>query len=635
MVLASLLVTVASVHFSTPAGASPPTLQWSAGSSIDTGNNFTSVSCPTPSFCAAVDNAGNVLTYNGTTWTAPTDIDASFAFGTVSCLSAVFCMAVGGPNAISFNGVSWSSTDIDPGLALNSVSCSSSSFCAAVDGNSHVFTYTNGVWSPPTTVNAPPPGGLSSVSCPSSRFCIAIDVRGSAFTYKNGTWNTNPVTIDGNAYLYSVSCPSTASCAVSADGGSVVTLSIVNGDIDTHDIVVDDIDGSGDVDSVSCSSASFCVAMDSFGGAYTGSGDTWSTSGDLNSQGPFVSCVSASLCVAVSESDAFFGTSPPSVTGVNPPVGDSTTGSTAVTVYGSGFLEASTVSFGSVLGTDVDIVSDTVLNVDSPVPPAACTSSPSPSTCTVDVTVTNANGATSMIDAADTFTYDVTVTSDTECPGGGAPCTSSAGNPDPVTVSAQGTPLAASAIDLSVETGTLSCGASYDYPTAVSTLSTMGFSSNEVLTVTETVGGVPSTTGVGVCFEGEGSMTANLLTQCAQGDPTPPCLESIVESSPSGSVTATFLSPSTDPRFWTGEPTAVLKKFTPTRGAPGKRVTIKGKDLSGVVSVTIGGATVPSIEAETSTKLVVTVPTDAQATGPIGLTGTFGDIDSTSLFTVT
>jgi hypothetical protein len=100
-------------------------------------------------------------------------------------------------------------------------------------------------------------------------------------------------------------------------------------------------------------------------------------------------------------------------------------------------------------------------------------------------------------------------------------------------------------------------------------------------------------------------------------------------------VTATFLSPSTDPRFWTGEPTAVLKKFTPTRGRPGKRVTIKGKDLSGVVSVTIGGATVPSIEEETSTKLVVTVPTDAQATGPIGLTGTFGDIDSTSLFTVT
>jgi hypothetical protein len=100
-------------------------------------------------------------------------------------------------------------------------------------------------------------------------------------------------------------------------------------------------------------------------------------------------------------------------------------------------------------------------------------------------------------------------------------------------------------------------------------------------------------------------------------------------------VTATFLSPSTDPRFWTGVATAALKSFSPAKGAPGKRVTIKGKNLAGVVDVTIGGATVTNIELQTSTKLVVTIPQDAQETGPIAVIGDFGVVQSAKVFIVT
>jgi hypothetical protein len=45
---------------------------WSSPHSIDAGNGLASVSCPTASFCATVDNFGNALAYDGSSWSAPT-----------------------------------------------------------------------------------------------------------------------------------------------------------------------------------------------------------------------------------------------------------------------------------------------------------------------------------------------------------------------------------------------------------------------------------------------------------------------------------------------------------------------------------------------------------------------------------
>ena len=63
-----------------------------------------SVSCPTSSFCAAVDGGGgNVVTFDGSRWTAPVNIDSKAAKSlngpvliflmSVSCPSALFCVA--------------------------------------------------------------------------------------------------------------------------------------------------------------------------------------------------------------------------------------------------------------------------------------------------------------------------------------------------------------------------------------------------------------------------------------------------------------------------------------------------------------------------------------------------------------
>ncbi len=308
----------------------------------------------------------------------------------------------------------------------------------------------------------------------------------------------------------------------------------------------------------------------------------------------------------------------PQVSGVFPPTG-LTTVHTPVTITGTGFTGATSVSFGGFPATGITVHSDSSLTVSSPFG----TSGP------VAVTVTGPTG-TSQINPADEFTY--TADQAPDVPNCNPGCTATESSPDPTTVSATGTSgeSGAASMSLAVNTGLMSCGAHYDYLTPVSALSTTGFNSDEALTVTDTVAGEPSTKGVKVCFEVNGSSTNRFLGDCA-ATPVPPCLESLKESG--DSVVATFLSPANDPRFWTGGPTMVVKKFSPTQGAPGTKVTIKGKNLSGATSVVIGGVQAP-IHSASSGKVVVIVPSTA-VTGSITLVANSGDVVSKAPFKVT
>ena len=102
-------------------------MTWSAPRLIDPSGYLSSVSCPSPSFCVAVDHSGNAVTYNGASWSAP--------------------------------------RSIDPNEMLMSVSCPSPSFCVAVDNVGLATTYSDGSWLSPKTVSG---GAFDSVSCPLS-----------------------------------------------------------------------------------------------------------------------------------------------------------------------------------------------------------------------------------------------------------------------------------------------------------------------------------------------------------------------------------------------------------------------------------------------------------------------------------
>lgn len=306
------------------------------------------------------------------------------------------------------------------------------------------------------------------------------------------------------------------------------------------------------------------------------------------------------------------------VSGVFPPTG-LTTGGTSVTISGADLTGVTSVDFGT-QAAGFTFVNDGTVTATSPPQSAG----------TVDVTVTTPAG-TSAINPSDHFTYTVDQTPTVnDCD---PTCTDTVSSPDPTMVSATGSSgeLGPASMSLVVNTGSESCGAHYDYLTPLSVLSTTGFASGQAVTVTDTVAGEPSTKGVKVCFEVTGSPHSGFLAKC-HATPTPPCLESRVETG--GSVVATFLSPANDPRFWTGASTVVLKTFSPTEGPPGTEVTIKGKNLTGATSVVIGGVVAPFQRGATSSKLVVTVPQGA-GTGKLTVTANAGDVISSVPFTVT
>jgi hypothetical protein len=133
---------------------------WSKPSAIDPGTYLQAVSCASASFCVAIDRKGNALTFNGSTWSAPVNADPNgltmgeggISWPVVSCPTSSFCAAVDGAsgNVVTFDGSSWSApVNIDSKAAnsdrgpvlifLMSVSCRSAMFCVAGDSIGDAF----------------------------------------------------------------------------------------------------------------------------------------------------------------------------------------------------------------------------------------------------------------------------------------------------------------------------------------------------------------------------------------------------------------------------------------------------------------------------------------------------------------
>jgi hypothetical protein len=344
--------------FTSSAPVSSGPLAVAAGTALH--GNMRSVSCPSASFCMAVDQYGNdALTYNGTAWSAPVPVGpvslrdeltsvscsssawcvavdtlghaygwdgsrwsswrvAGIGLTSVSCVSSRWCVAVDGWGAAhTWNGSSWSSAAVDSsGSSLQSVSCASSSFCAAGDWAGNVFVFDGHRWSSARPID-PAGGGISSMSCPSAVFCVGTDWNGGSVTWNGASWSLKK-SFDSNAAggLMSVSCTSSLSCVAVDGSGDYLAW---NGSTWTAPVMVD-LTGDG-FESLSCGSASACVAADWNGNALAYNGTSWtapaiscpssgtSSAGTCSTRGAFadpragvldaVSCASASRCVAV------------------------------------------------------------------------------------------------------------------------------------------------------------------------------------------------------------------------------------------------------------------------------------------------------------------------------------------------
>jgi len=305
----------------------------------------------------------------------------------------------------------------------------------------------------------------------------------------------------------------------------------------------------------------------------------------------------------------------PVVSAVTPVTG-LTTGGTSVTITGAGFTGATAVDFGSIGAATFTVNSDTSITATAPAESAAVT----------DVTVTGGSGVSagvSAISPADQFTYTVPAPPTTA--GCSPSCSVTVKTPlNGASITVAGTSTAAfplAKVDVAVNTGTLSCGAGYNYPAPITKLTPSGFSPTGVLKVTQKLTNQPSLTGVNVCFLAKGASTPKVLTTCGTAK-VAPCLLSLSKSA-SNVVTAKFLSPAKDPRFHVGGPLPTITSFTPSSALPGGKVAIFGSNLTQVSAVVIGGVKA-AVKSVTDTKIVVKVPSNARSGLAISLSGNYG-----------
>jgi len=265
----------------------------------------TDISCPTTTFCAAVDYGGNVITYSGGAWSAPVSLAPGKGIDSVSCPTATFCMAVSylAAKYSIFNGTSWSALTTAPpfpSLNFDSVSCTSSTFCGVVGQHGYLYFYKSGVWSAPGGHDgeANTTGGPNAISC-TGTFCMSVDNFGNYQTSTDGG-GISPLAATGLAGgLASVSCTSTSFCVVGASLS--YNVSVWNGSGFTlSGKFVSTANLNLGLNGMSCVGTA-CTAVDSTSSYTTPDAVTWSAPVpfDPNRSLVAVSCPTTAFCGAV------------------------------------------------------------------------------------------------------------------------------------------------------------------------------------------------------------------------------------------------------------------------------------------------------------------------------------------------
>ncbi len=122
-------------------------------------------------------------------------------------------------------------------------------------------------------------------------------LEGSASSNTSTVW-TPPSAIDSTRAIKAISCTSASFCVAVGASGYATTY---NGTSWSTPVSAD---STRTLDAVSCTSATFCAAVDTSGYTVTYNGTTWSTPADTDGTRSLnaVKCVSASFCVAVGAS---------------------------------------------------------------------------------------------------------------------------------------------------------------------------------------------------------------------------------------------------------------------------------------------------------------------------------------------
>ncbi len=311
------------------------------------------VSCSAAAACTAVGNAetseGQAASlgerWNGSSWSIQSTPNAlpstpEAKFENVSCASSTSCMAVGKvkeqhrPGYVAvWNGSAWEAKvgNID-GSSGYGVSCVGTT-CRTVGRLSgamwsDVWTESGGKWSLTKSHLLLPPSGatdpkLGDISCTSSSACTAVGSyvkEGKTMTlaqrWNGSAWSiqTTPNPESGNAELLGVSCEAASSCtAVGKQGSSSYAMRWNGSSWSATSTPSPAGAAASDLQNVSCTSSSFCMAAGSFNEsgknkktlALKWNGSSWSIATTPNPATNYgatllgISCTSSSACTAV------------------------------------------------------------------------------------------------------------------------------------------------------------------------------------------------------------------------------------------------------------------------------------------------------------------------------------------------
>ena len=320
---------------------------------VPTGQLFW-VSCPAADSCMAVgtyvrpSGAGVNLAeqWNGRSWRVlPTPNPAGAAVSSllgVACSAPSACTAVGSSVtatgasqavAEQWNGIGWRiqpTPGLSQGAGLNGVSCTSASACTAVgrSGAGPLAERWNGAnWSIQATPNAPQGNGfLSGVACTSATTCIAAGAANPftpgattlAESWDGNTWSIQhtPNPPKGGGELNGVSCTSASACTAVGNSNAGTLAALWNGASWSLQSTPALSGSQGAfLNSVACTSPSDCTAV----GAYSTSsgashtlaedwdGSSWRTQATPNPAGTSlligVACASGTACTTVGYSN--------------------------------------------------------------------------------------------------------------------------------------------------------------------------------------------------------------------------------------------------------------------------------------------------------------------------------------------
>lgn len=140
-----------------------------------------SISCPTPTWCMASYDFGQVAVWRARSGWSTMKVGVPTIWA-VSCPSPTVCVVAGdtwsnppGVFAVWRAGLGWATSTVR-GVAMEAVSCSTPTWCMAV-GEEHNYTTWEGTsWSAPRSLStAVEDAPLISVSCPATTMCMAVD----------------------------------------------------------------------------------------------------------------------------------------------------------------------------------------------------------------------------------------------------------------------------------------------------------------------------------------------------------------------------------------------------------------------------------------------------------------------------